>query len=64
MTAYFQFRYKNFRRPSGRRFYKMIGTEAQILTKVSKMETNKTHWQYLYKPPIEIKRVAELININ
>lgn len=63
MIAYFQFRYKNFRRPSGKRFYKLIGTENQILLKVSKMETNKTHWQYFYKPPIEIKRIAENINL-
>lgn len=62
MVAYFQFRYKAFRRPSGKRFYKIVGTEKQITDKVAKMETNKTHWQYLYKPAIEIKRIAELIN--
>ena len=63
MVAYFQFRYKNFRRPSGQRFYKLIGTEKQILDYADKMNQNKTHWQYLYKPPIETKRQAEIINL-
>ncbi len=63
-TEYFQFRYKNFRRPSGRRYFKITGTEDQIIDYVKGKETKKTHLQWLYNASEAIKKIAESIDLT
>ena len=63
MTEFFQFRYKNFRHPSGKRFYKIVGSEKKIINYVKSMETRKTHLRWVFNPPVEIKKQAEIIKL-
>lgn len=64
LTLYFQWRYKNFRRPSGHRYYKIRGTEEYILKCTKRLETKKTHLQWIMNPSNDIKKQSELLTLS
>jgi len=66
MIVYYQFRYKNFRRPSGKRFYRLTGTEKQINEFVRRAETRKTHLRELDFDfiPAWVKKIADKVNLK